>query len=269
MSKVMNEQQQRPGQAAAGQTAGPADRPEGTRSTPAQLGRLFGVGVGPGDPELITVKAYRILKQAPVIAYPKKRSASKSYALEIVELYVDAGKKTMLGLVFPMTRDPAELASKWQQTADRVWAELVVGRDVAFVTEGDPMLYSTFIHLARLLQEQHPDVEIQSIPGISSVNAAASRFGQALADGDESVAIVPARDDPQAMRQAMLSHDCVVFIKVAKVLDTMLDVLAELHLTQCATVATKLTSGDERIWRNVEELRGRELNYLTLMVVRK
>lgn len=260
---MMNEQQR------AGQAAGPADTPESTQSGPAQWGRLFGVGVGPGDPELITIKAYRTLKQAPVIAYPKKRSGSKSYALEIVELYVDTAEKSMIGLIFPMTRDPAELAAKWQKTADDVWAALVEGRDVAFVTEGDPMLYSTFIHMARMLQEQHPDVDIHSIPGISSVNAAASRFGQALADGDESVAIVPARDDPQAMRQAMLTHDCVVFIKVAKVLDPMLNLLAELHLTQCATVATKLTSGDERIWRNVEELRGSELNYLTLMVVRK
>ena len=259
----MNEQQ-KPGQASI-----LANTRQGAWSNPTQMGRLFGVGVGPGDPELITVKAYRTLKEAPVIAYPKKRSGSKSYALEIVELYVDVGQKTMLGLVFPMTRDPEELAAEWQQTAHRVWAVLAEGQDVAFVTEGDPMLYSTFIHLARLLQEQHPDLVIQSIPGISSVNAAASRFGQPLADGDESVAIVPARDDPQAMRQVLLTHDCVVFIKVAKVLDKMLDVLAELHLTQCATVATKLTSGDEHIWRNVEELRGSELNYLTLMVVRK
>ena len=242
--------------------------PTGQRAA-AQLGCLFGVGVGPGDPELITVKAYRILKEAPVIAYPKKRAGSKSYALEIVELYVDAEEKSMLGLVFPMTKDPAELAAKWQQTTDRVWEVLVQGQDVAFVTEGDPMLYSTFIHLARLLKEQHPDVEIQSIPGISSVNAAASRLKQPLADGDESVAIVPARDDPEAMRQVLMSHDCVVFIKVAKVLDRMLDVLAELNLTQSAMVATKLTAGDEQIWRNVEDLRGSELNYLTLMVVRK
>ncbi len=244
-------------------------RPLNDPARPVALGRLWGVGVGPGDPELVTVKAYRILKECPVIAYPKKRSGSNSYALEIVELYVDSSKKTMLGLIFPMTKNQNELTAMWQQTANQVWEPLARGQDVAFVTEGDPMLYSTFIHLARILNEQHPGVEIQSVPGISSINAAASRFGVALADGDETVAIVPARDDPNLLREVLMQHDSVVFIKVAKMMNQLLDVLAELNLTSRAMVATKLTSGEEQVWRHVEELRGSELNYLSLMVVRK
>lgn len=242
----------------------------GTALTGARaIGTLYGVGVGPGDPELLTVKAYRVLKEAPVIAYPRKRSGSRSYALEVAERYVNPAEKNMLGLVFPMTRDETLLRKKWQETVDAVWEWLRRGQSVAFVTEGDPMLYSTFIHLSRLMQAQHPDVRVRSIPGISSVNAAASRFGVPLADADEVVAIVPARADREAMRHALIHHDCVVFIKVAKVLDMMLDLLAELGLTANAVVATKLTSEEEQIWRNVEDLRGNDLNYLTLMVVKK
>ncbi|CEH27972.1 precorrin-2 C20-methyltransferase [Aneurinibacillus migulanus] len=232
-------------------------------------GTLYGVGVGPGDPELITVKAYRIMKESPVIAYPRKRKGSKSYAYAIAEQYIDQRDKEMLGLVFPMTKDKAILEREWNQTVNEVYERLAQGRDVAFITEGDPMLYSTFIHMMRLMQEKHPDIQIVSIPGISSVNGVASRLGLPLADGDEHVAVIPATDDREQMRQALLNHDCVVFLKVAKVIDLMIDVLNELDLLNKASVVTKVTSGEEVVWPNVADLKGLDLEYLTLMVVRK
>ncbi len=175
----------------------------------------------------------------------------------------------MLALTFPMTKDKEALEKQWNKTVDTVWSHLEQGKIVVFVTEGDPMLYSTYIHLMRLMKERHPEVEAISVPGISSVNAAASRLGLPLADGDEQMAIVPATNDYGQMRRALETHDCVVFIKVAKVIDLMLSVLRDLGLTDKASVLTKVTSGEEQIWRNIEELAGRELEYLTLMVVRK
>lgn len=234
-----------------------------------KLGTLYGLGVGPGDPELITVKAFRILKESPVIAYPRKKMGAKSYALTITELYVNTEEKVMLGLTFPMTRDREALELQWNRTVSMVWEHLEQGKDVAFVTEGDPMIYSTYIHLMRLMKERHPEVQMISIPGISSVNASASRLGIPLADGDEQIAIVPATDDYETMRRAVESHDCVVFIKVAKVIDLMLHVLGDLGLVDKASVLTKVTSAEEMIWRDIRELQGRELEYLTLMVVRK
>ncbi|WP_081957319.1 precorrin-2 C(20)-methyltransferase [Paenibacillus sp. FSL R7-0273] len=233
------------------------------------VGTLYGVGVGPGDPELITVKACRLLKECPVIAYPAARKGGKSYAHEIVDMYVNAEEKTMLGLVFPMTRDPVQLENGWRWTVELCWNELRHGNDVAFVTEGDPNLYSTFIHLARLMQELHPGVRIVSVPGISSVLGAAAALEQPLADGDQRVGIIPATDDREALKEALLQHDTVVFLKVAKVLDTVLDVLDELGLSGKASVVTKVTSPHEKVWRDARELRGRELEYLSLMVVSK
>lgn len=233
------------------------------------IGTLYGLGVGPGDPELVTIKAYRVMKESPVIAYPKKRMGGKSYALEIVEMLVNSAEKTMVGLVFPMTKEAEVLSREWNQTVDTIWEHLQEGQDVAFVTEGDPMLYSTFIHLSRLLKERFPDANVVSVPGISSVNGAASRMGVPLADGDEIVAIVPATSDMEKMTNVLLANDCVVFIKVAKVLDEMIDLLTELGLMDKVMVASKVTSGSEMIWYNVKELRGADLNYLTLMVVRK
>lgn len=232
------------------------------------IGTLYGLGVGPGDPELLTVKAFRKLKESPVIAYPKKRKGSKSYAQKIIDVYVDPTEKEMLGLVFPMTKDPTILEREWSNTVDIVWEKLKTGKDVAFVTEGDPLLYSTFIHMMNLVKERHPEVKIQTVPGISSINGAASRLGIALAEGDDHVAIVPARDDYEAMKKVIVENDCVIFIKVAKVIDLMLEILRELDLTDRASVVTKVTSDEEIVW-DIKELERAELEYLTLMVVRK
>ena len=221
-----------------------------------------------GIRKLITVKAFRVIQESPVIAYPRKRKGSKSYAHRIVEVYIRPEEKEMLGLVFPMTKDQTILDREWNKTVDLVWEKLNEGKDVAFVTEGDPLLYSTFIHMMKLMQELHPEVEIKTVPGISSFNGSASRLGIALADGDDHVAIVPARDDYDAMKKAIEDHDAVVFIKVAKVIDLMITVLRDLDLLDKASVVTKVTSDEEVIW-NMSELEGVELEYLTLMVVRK
>jgi len=232
------------------------------------IGTLYGLGVGPGDPELITVKAYRILKESPVIAYPKSRKGSKSYAHRIIDIYVNPNEKDMLGLIFPMTKDQAVLDQEWTNTVDLVWSKLSEGKDVAFVTEGAPLLYSTFIHMMKLMKSKYPDAPIKTIPGISSINGAASRLGLPLADGDEKIAIVPATDEYDKMKKVITENDCVVFLKVAKVIKTMLQLLAELHLTNNASVVTKVTSDEEIVW-DINELKDVDLEYLTLMVVRK
>lgn len=198
----------------------------------------------------------------------KNKKEAKATPKKIIDVYFSANEKDMLGLVFPMTKDPAILERKWTETVERVWEKLKEGKDVAFVTEGDPMLYSTFIHMMRLMQERHPEAPIQVIPGISSINGAASRLGIPLADGDEHVAIVPAREDYETMKKVLVENDCVIFIKVAKVIDFMVGLLKELDLLEKASVVTKVTSDEEIIWK-ASELEGADLQYLTLMVVRK
>lgn len=232
------------------------------------VGTLYGIGAGPGDPELLTVKAYRKLKESAVIAYPKKHKGSKSYAQKIIDVYFQPNEKEMLGLIFPMTKHKETLESKWNETVESVWEKLQQGKDVAFVTEGDPLLYSTFIHMMRVMEELHPEITIEVVPGISSVNGAAARLGIPLADGDEHLAVVPARDDYETMKKVIEDNDCVVFIKVAKVMNLLLRILKELDLLHKASVVTRVTSSEEMIWK-AEELEGVELEYLTLMVVRK
>lgn len=232
------------------------------------IGTLYGVGVGPGDPELLTIKAFRMLKECPVIAYPKKLKGSKSYAHRITDVYINENEKDMLGLVFPMTKDETILNREWVIAVEAVWEKLSEGKDVAFLTEGDPLLYSTFIHMMRLMKKMHPEAPIQTVPGISSINGAASRFGLPLADGDEHVAIIPATNNEAEMTKAIETHDCVIFLKIAKAMPTLLPVLRKLGLIENAHVVTKVTSDEEIVW-NVAELDGVDLEYLSLMVVRK
>lgn len=234
----------------------------------SNLGTLFGLGVGPGDPELITVKAFRKITESQVIAYPKKRKGSKSYAQKICDVYLNTAEKEMLGLVFPMTKHKETLEREWNQAVELVWEKLEQGKDVAFLTEGDPMLYSTFIHMMNLMTALHPEVKIEVVPGISSVLGVASRLSIPLADGDDHVAIIPATDNYEEMKKVIENHDCVIFIKVAKVIDLMLSVLRDLQLMDKVSVVTKVTSDEEIIW-DIRELDGVELEYLTLMVVRK
>ncbi|ARF18860.1 precorrin-2 C(20)-methyltransferase [Sporosarcina sp. P3] len=232
------------------------------------IGKLYGLGVGPGDPELITVKAFRKLQECPVIAYPKKLRGSKSYAHRIVDVYINPAEKEMLGIVFPMTKEEEVLRTAWEKAAEEIYRYLADGKDVAFVTEGDPMLFSTFIHLLGIMKTKHPEVPIETVAGISSFNGSANRLGIALAEGDDHVAMIPATENMEQMRQVIESHDAIVFIKVAKVLDEMLDLLEEMKLLEKTHVVTKVTSDEEVIW-NTDELRGADLNYLSCMVVRK
>lgn len=231
------------------------------------IGKLYAIGVGPGDKELVTVKALRILAGTDVIAYPRKLNG-ESYALAIVEDYLPEGVER-LGLHFPMTRDKELLQAKWEEIVQEVWGKLADGRNVVFVTEGDPYLYSTAIHLTQLMKQRHPNVEAEIVPGISSINGAASKLAIPLADGDQQLGIIPATHDLGAMRKALEEHDTVVFLKVAKVLTEMIGLLKEMELTDKAVVATKVGSPEEAVYRDVVALEGQELEYLTLMIVKK
>lgn len=231
-------------------------------------GQLYGIGVGPGDPELLTIKGYRIFTEVPIIAYPGRRNG-KSYALRVVETYFEESEKVWIPLMFPMTRDPEVLANEWGLTVSKVGQYLSQGYDMAFATEGDPLLFSTFIHLSRLVREKFPYVKITTIPGVTSMTAACAQLDWAMADGDDTVAIIPATTNKMDMKKHLQTHKTVVFIKVAKVLDTMLDILEELELTSRAAVVTKATADEQEIWTDVADLRGQTLEYLTLLVVKQ
>ena len=233
------------------------------------IGCLYGVGVGPGDPELLTLRACRILSRVPVVFVPQKDGESGGFARSIISGVIKSPPQRTVDLVFPMIKDKAKLAAHWKQAVDTIWEQLADGKDCAFVNVGDPLLYGTFIHVFEVLMQYHPDARVAVIPGISSVSAAAARTLTSLASNNERVAIISAADSDQFIRETLTSFDTVVFLKVPRPPDRLLDILAEMDLTEKSVYVRRCTTPDEQIVRDIARLRGTSLDYFSLVLVRK
>ncbi|MFQ5894946.1 MAG: precorrin-2 C(20)-methyltransferase [Nitrospinota bacterium] len=233
------------------------------------MSKLYGVGVGPGDPELLTLKAARILREVPVIAYPACAPGASSYAYQIVERLLDPARQRPLGLVFPMTKDREELEVHWRASVEAVLAELRAGRDVAFITEGDPFFYSTFIHLWEIFRAHCPEVSVEVVPGVSSLTASSVAAELPLASQDERVAVLPATYEEKGLREALQRFDTVVLMKVSSSYDRVLDLLEETGLKDRAVFVKKVGAPDEEVVRDLESLRGKKLSYLSTLLVVK
>ena len=156
-------------------------------------GKLYCVGVGPGDPELMTVKAVRILSEVDVIAYPHSdRGGAEAVALGIaIAACREIENKERIPVHVPMTRDRAAVEESLRETAGRIRDALEDGRSVAYITLGDPMIYSTYSSLGRTLKEWGHETEY--VPGVPSFCAASARLGIPLVTGNESLSILPAQ----------------------------------------------------------------------------
>jgi precorrin-2/cobalt-factor-2 C20-methyltransferase len=233
-----------------------------------KVGTFYGVGVGPGDPELLTLKAQRVLKGAGCIAVPKSRADGDSLAMSIVEKGVGIEGKEVLELVLPMTRDGEALEGARREAAGEVTARLAKGSDVAYITLGDPLFYSTFSYLVPLVSENLPDARVEVVPGVTSISAAASSAGLIVARGDEKVVIVPSIRDIREIRGLIKGFHTVVLMKVSSAIDEIVDLLAQLGLTERAVFVSKAGWPDEEVVRDVRTLKGRKVDYFSMMIVK-
>src|SRR5512141_2191132 len=193
-------------------------------------GKIYGIGVGPGDPGLITVKAVKILTKVPVVCAPKAADDAGSFALSIVESYIDPARQKVITPLFPMCMDKAVLDKAWSDAAELVAAELAAGRDVAFLTLGDPSLYSTYSYILSKIKNIIPGVENEIIPGVSSISLAAARAGVDLALGSERLAIMPVGRDMESLKVPLSNYDTVVLMKVNKSFKKLVSLLEEMGL---------------------------------------
>ncbi|HEX9873230.1 MAG TPA: precorrin-2 C(20)-methyltransferase [Deferrimonas sp.] len=231
--------------------------------------RLYAIGVGPGDPELLTLKAVRILSSVPVICAPTGTAEAASYALSIVEPHIDRSRQQVLSQVFPMRRDQEGLDPFWQEAALEVAGHIRSGRDVAFITIGDPFLYSTFLYLYRIFREKYPEIPIEVVPGISSINAAAAASGVPLGISADRIAILPATYEEQELRTTLEAFDTVILMKVHRVFDRVFGLLQELGLEKKGVFIRRVGSAEEEVVFDLASLVGQKLDYLSLLIVRK
>lgn len=189
---------------------------------------LIGIGVGPGDPELLTVKAVKAIQNADIIMCPASREDRPSIALSVVEPLIDKSKsQEIVKLIFPMTKDRDILKETWKRNAEIMAKKVLSGKNVVYLTVGDPYLYSTWIYMHRDLEQNYPDMEISVIPGIVSMFTFASKVGVSIAEGAEKVAIIPSCYDLSSVKEIAKNSETMVFLKDGRYFDQVIDVLKE------------------------------------------
>lgn len=232
-----------------------------------RYGKLIGASLGPGDPELITRRAWSALQSGARWLYPVKKAEESSYALSIVERGGIATPGDAVELVFPMTRDAEILAKAWSRAAVQTVELLAEGRDLVFLVEGDASTFATFGHLARVVRELVPEVEVETIPGVSSFAAAAATTGVTLAEEDETFAIIPAAYGVEVINHLLDEFDTLALLKVKPLIDEIIELLEQRDLLATSVFIEKVGSPDERVIRDVASLKGTKVNYLSLMLV--
>lgn len=231
-------------------------------------GKLYGIGIGPGDPELITVKGARVISECGHIFVPKAGPKTESLALEISRSYIN-DRAEVHELVFPMTSDRARLDSEWMASAQSVMDILRQGEDACFLTLGDPLLYSTYIYLIRNLRAIEADIDIITIPGIMALNAAASLTGFPLGEGKENVTVVPAADDLSSVKDALSSGGTVVLMKIGKRLESLLTLLEAAGVIDDAVFVSRAGQKDQHIETDLRKLKGAgdKAGYMSIILV--
>jgi precorrin-2/cobalt-factor-2 C20-methyltransferase len=204
-------------------------------------GRLYGLGVGPGDPELLTLKALRLLRRAEVVAYPAPEEGD-SFARSIVAQWLDRGQRE-IAIRIPMRpgRTPAAIYDK---AAARLAAELDEGREVAVLCQGDPFFYGSFGHLFLRLADRY---RVEVVPGVSSLTACAAAAGQPLASYDEALAVLPATLDEASLARGLAEAEAAAIVKLGRHLIKVRSVLDRLGLLEQAVYVERATLPTARI----------------------
>lgn len=230
---------------------------------------LYGVGVGPGDPELITIKAVRVLESVQVVCYPEGKGSAQGHAYGIARRYLGGGVES-IPLSFPMSRDKDTLRKAWDAASDTVVARLAAGKDVAFLTEGDPLFYSTFIYLADGVGKRLPSARIETVPGVTSLSGCAAAARIPLARAGERVAVIDAPHALDELDDLLGRFDALALMKCAAYLDRIVPALERNGLLDNAVLVELGTRRDQQVLRGRELLLAGKPHYLsTLLVFRR
>ncbi len=229
---------------------------------------LWGIGVGPGDPELMTLKGWRRLQMASVVAFPAGVQGRPGVAEQIIAPHLKSAQ-VRLPLEFPYVPDEGVLEQAWQAAAKQVYDHLKQGTDVVFVSEGDVSFYSTFTYLGSAVQQLDPSITLEMIPGVCSPLAAASVLGVPLTCGGDRLAILPAMYHVEELSQAWAWADVLVLMKVRAVYPQVWQWLHSHDLLEQAAVVLWATTPQQRIYCPLTPWPNLELPYFSLLLVWK
>ena len=233
-----------------------------------KIGTLYGIGVGPGDPDLITLKSVKILNRVQVVFAASSTKNSHSLAVNIAKPHIPKTSSIRM-LSFPMTKDKKETREAWAENAGIIINELIQGKDAAFLTVGDSMTYSTFGYILNHIKASAPYITIESIPGITSYQAAAARLNTPLVEGEESLLVTSGVKGGDRLRQYSVKPENVVLMKAYRNVKDIICAVDETGLFQDCVGISKCGLPGEEIVTDLKEFAIRPPNYWTLIIAKQ
>lgn len=228
-------------------------------------GTLYGIGVGPGDPDLIPVKAVKILQEVDVIFSASSSKNQHSLAVKIARPHLPSQTQLYL-LPFPMTMDRETARQAWREHARTVVHELVQGKSAAYITLGDPLTYSTYGYLLRQIQDTAPQIKVTTIPGITSYQAAAAATNTPLVEGEENLLLLSGVQGGSGLSKLTHQVDNVVFLKAYKNISDICGTLQESGRLQTSVGLVRCGFPDQEIFQDVQKLCQQKPKYWTLII---
>ena len=231
-----------------------------------KIGCLYGVGVGPGDPELLTLKAVRVLRDSPVVFTPQAVGSADSLALTVARHHIDESRQRLIYAEFVMGGTSDDV---WTEAAERISRYLLGGEDVAFLTQGDPLLYGSFMYVMVKVQALYPEIPIEVVPGVTSITASASRAKIPLVSHAERLAVLPAMYGIDDLRDVLARNDTVVLMKVnRRAMAAVAQLEADGELSRCVFVR-RATTPRERVEFSLQEISPSETDYFSMLILSK
>ena len=229
----------------------------------AKTGTLYGIGVGPGDPELLTLKAHRILLACPVVAYPAPDDGM-SFARAIIAAHLRPEQRE-IAIIIPMRSERFPAKAIYDKAASQVKAELDGGNDVAVLCEGDPFFYGSFMYLFERLVDRY---KVEIVPGVSSLTASACALGRPLAARNDILTVIPAPVDDAAIASALNRSDGVAILKIGRHLGRVRNLVSAAGLMAAAGYLERIGLANERVLR-LADVEGDIAPYFSVILIYK